>query len=168
MSMRSLPFRRPAMVAAALLTAVACSKNNPEPSTMPNPATSPTTGMSALPASLNAAAPLLNSVASQVPGLSQAQQILGVGSMFGLAKQKMPSDQYSQLSGAVPGADALATEATKQGLPMNAGGLSDITNFLGKSGITPDQVTKLVPALTNSLKGKVSPELLNAFTNALM
>ena len=49
----------------------------------------------------------------------------------------------------------------------NAGSLSDVTSFLGKHGVTPDQVTKLVPALTNSLKGKVSPEILTAFTNAI-
>lgn len=159
---------RYAISAVVMLSIIGCKKNT-EPETVPSPATSPpTTGMSALPASLNAAVPLLNSIAPAVPGLSQTQQVLGLGSLFGLAKQKMPSDQYASLSSSVPGADALASEATKQGLPANAGSLSDVTSFLGKHGVTPDQVTKLVPALTNSLQGKVSPEILTAFTNAIM
>ena len=127
----------------------------------------PADAMSAIPSSLNAAAPILNSLGATVPGLSTAQQILAAGSMFGLAKQKMPADQYAEVANNVPGADALANEAVKQGLPSNVNGLSGLTEFLGKSGISPDQVTKLIPALGSALQGKVSPEVANSFMNAL-
>jgi Protein of unknown function VcgC/VcgE (DUF2780) len=50
-----------------------------------------------------------------VPGLSQSQAILGAGSLLGLAKAKMPADQFSQVAGAIPGSDALVGEAVKQG-----------------------------------------------------
>jgi len=121
----------------------------------------------ALPSSLASAAPLLNSVSAAVPGLSQAQAILGAGSIFGLAKAKMPGEQYSAVSGAVPGADALASEAVAKGLPSNVAGMADVTKFLKKSGLSAEQVGKLIPAVGNEVKSKVSPEVANAFMAAI-
>jgi hypothetical protein len=144
------------VLASVILVASGCGGKNPAPS-----------GASELPASLNAATPLLNSLGAAVPGLSQAQSVLGLGSLFGLAKQKMPADQYAQVASAVPGADALAGEAVKQGLPGNLGGLSDVTNFLSKSGISVDQVSKMIPVIGNSMAGRVPPETATAFFNAL-
>jgi hypothetical protein len=139
-----------------LLLHVAGCSGNPAPSAMPG-----------LPAGLSAAGPLLGSLSSAVPGLSQAQAILGAGSLLGLAKGKMPADQFSQIAGAIPGADALVGEAVKQGLPSGLTGLSGLTGFLGKSGITADHLTKMVPVLTGAVKGKVSPELATSFLSAL-
>lgn len=129
-----------------------------------NAAPSSTAGLSS---ALSAAGPLLNSLSGAVPGLSQAQAILGAGSLLGLAKAKMPTDQFSQIAGAIPGADALVGEAVSKGLPSSLSGLSDITSFLGGSGITPDQITKMIPVLTNAVKGKVSPELATGLLSAL-
>ena len=56
-----------------------------------------------LPDYLSAAEPLLNSISTAVPGLSQAQSILGAGSLLGLAKAKMPASEFDQLGAAVPG-----------------------------------------------------------------
>ena len=120
-----------------------------------------------IPSALSAAGPLLSSIGSAVPGLSQAQSILGAGSLLGLAKAKMPADQFSQVSKAIPGADALIGEAVKQGLPSGASGLAAVTEFLGKSGVSASQVTQMVPALTGALKGKVTPEIASAFASAL-
>ena len=150
----ALPIRE-LVASAALLAAVACGKN------------SAPSGESALPASLNAAAPLLNSVSAAVPGLSQSQTVLGLGSLFGLARQKMSADQYAQVTSTLPGSDALVTEAMKQGLPSSLGGLSDVTAFLAKSGISVDQVSKMIPVIGNSMAGRVPPEAATAFFNAL-
>lgn len=120
-----------------------------------------------LASTLSAAGPLLNSVSSAVPGLSQAQSALGVGSLLGLAKGRMPTNQYSQVSNALPGADALVAEATRQGLPSQLGGLADVSGFLGKSGISTSQVNQLIPALGNALTGKVNPDIASAFMSAL-
>lgn len=142
----------------AMLTAGACKGSTPEP----------TTEMSALPTAMNAAAPVLNSLNSAVPGLSQTQSIAAAGSLLGLAKTRMPADQYSQVATAIPGSDALVNEATRLGLPSNSlTGLSGVTDFLSKQGVSADQVSKMVPALGNLLKGKVSPEVLNSFMAAL-
>jgi hypothetical protein len=130
-------------------------------------AKNPISGMSALPASLNEAAPLLNSVGASVPGLSSAQTMLGVGSLFGLAKQKLPPDQYNQVTGAIPGADALAGEATKLGLPSQLKGMSDVVNYLNKAGVTPDHLGKMVSSLGETMGTKVSPSAATAFFNAL-
>ena len=124
-------------------------------------------GMSALPTALNTAGPLLNAVGVAIPGLTQAQQILGLGSVFGLAKQKMPADQFSEVANALPGADALASEAATKGLPKELKGMSDVTKFLGKSGVTPTQVGQTITVLGDQMAGKVSPTVANSFFSAL-
>ena len=116
-----------------------------------------------LPDYLSAAEPLLNSISSAVPGLSQAQSILGAGSLLGLAKAKLPTSEFDQLGAAVPGVDALIGEATKKGLPSQLGGLADVTSFLGKSGISSSQVSQMIPALTGFL-----PEKYSALGNSLL
>ena len=121
----------------------------------------------ALPSSLASAAPLLNAVTAAVPGLSQTEAILGAGSLFGLARAKMPAEKYSAVSGAVPGADALASEAVAKGLPSNVTGMADVTKFLKKSGLSAEQVGKLIPAVGNEVKSKVPPEIANAFMAAI-
>ncbi len=116
---------------------------------------------------LAAAGPLINSIGSAVPGLSQAQSILGAGSLLGLAKGKMRPSQYAQVSSAMPGSDALIAEATNHGLPSQLDRLSDVAAFLGKSGISPSQLNGIVPAMGNALTGKVSPDVATAFMSAL-
>ena len=120
-----------------------------------------------IPSAVSAAAPLLNTVTAAVPGLSQTQAILGAGSLFGLAKAKMPADQFSQIEAAVPGADALASEAASKGLPNTTSSLSEVTKFLDKHGVPPAMTGQLVPAVGDFVKSKVSPELGNAFMAAL-
>jgi hypothetical protein len=115
---------------------------------------------------LSAAAPLLNSLTSAVPGLSQTQAVLGAGALLGLAKSKMPADQYSQVATALPGSDALVDEATKAGLPANPTGMSSLTGYLDKTGISPAQLSQMVPVISNALQ-KVNPTLAQAFVSAV-
>ena len=114
----------------------------------------------------SAAGPLLNSVSSAVPGLSQAQSALGVGSLLGLAKGKMPANQFSQVTSALPGSEGLVEHAVKQGLPAGVGRLADVTAFLSKSGISSGQVAQMIPVLNNAVSSKVSPEVASAFMSA--
>ena len=161
MNTRSLP--RHALGTIALLSIMSCSGSNPAPDTAVDAAT----GMSALPAALNAAGPLLNTIGASVPGLSQVAQILGAGSLFGLAKQRMTPEQYGQVAGVLPGADALASEATRQGLPKNMKGLKDVTNFLSQKGITPAQTGGLITGIGEAMKGRVTPDAATTFFNVL-
>ena len=113
------------------------------------------------------AGPLLGPLMSAVPGLTEAQAILGAGSVLGLADAKMPDAQFDQVEKAVPGVDALIEEAKKAGLPSPLNSLADVTSFLNSKGIPPDQVAKLVPALGEVVKGKVPADVANAFVAAL-
>jgi hypothetical protein len=120
-----------------------------------------------LPTALADAAPLLNSVTAAIPGITQTQAILGAGSIFELARAKMPAEQFSAVAGAVPGADALASEAVTKGLPANVTGMADVTKFLKKSGISPAQVGQLIPVIGNEVKAKVTPDIATAFMAAI-
>lgn len=157
MSTRSMPLlvMRRALAIAAPALIIGCGVKNP------------ISGMSALPSSLNAAAPLINSVGASVPGLSQAQTMLGLGSVFGLAQQKLPPEQYNAVASAVPGANELASEATRLGLPKQLKGMSDVVNYLNKAGVTPDQLGKMVSSLGEQIGPHVSPSAATAFFNAL-
>src|SRR5262245_35506699 len=157
MSTRSVPLlvMRRALAVAAPALIMGCGVKNP------------VKGMSALPSSVEAAAPLINSVGASVPGLSSAQTMLGLGSVFGLAKQKLPPEQYNQVAGAAPGADALASEATNLGLPKQLNGMHDVVNYLNKAGVSPDQLGKMVSSLGDVMGPKVSPSAATAFFNAL-
>jgi hypothetical protein len=145
-----------ALVIAAPAAIIGCGGGNPLPS-----------GESALPPYLNAAAPLVNSVAAAVPGLTQAQTMLGLGSIFGLAKQKMPPEQYAEVATGVPGADALASEANRLGLPKQLKGMPDVVNFVGKAGVSPDQVGKMITSLGEVMGPRVSPTAATSFFNSL-
>ena len=123
---------------------------------------------STLPSTLNAAAPLINSLTGSIPGLSQAQAALGLGSMLGLAKAKMPAGQYSQLAGAIPGADALVNEAVKKGLPAAPTSRSSVGQFLSKAGISTQQVSQIASSLTQSIAGKVPADVVSSLTQALL
>lgn len=150
---------RPVMLLLAMLIIGACKSSTPEP----------TTEMSALPAELNAATPLLNEVSREVPGISQRQNILATGALLGLAKTKMPADQFAEVNRAIGGADALIVEATRQGLPRSAlTSVTSVVDYLGKQGVTQDQVTqRIIPVLDKSVKGKVTPGVEANFNAAL-
>ena len=126
-------------------------------------ATSPLSG------ALGPASALIGGLTKSIPGLSQAQAILGAGSMFGLAKAKMPSDQFSQLASAVPGTQALVDEAIKAGLPAveQLTGLSSLTPMLSKAGISPGMISQLVPALTKAVSSGGGQALADAFAAAV-
>jgi hypothetical protein len=79
----------------------------------------------------------------------------------------MPPTQFSEVSRAIPGTEALVGEAVRQGLPRSPSGLSGITGFLGKSGISPSQLNQMVPVLTNSVAGKIPAEVGAALAAAL-
>lgn len=122
---------------------------------------------STLPAAVSAAQPLINSVMGAIPGLSQAQAILGAGSMLGLAKAKMPAGDWSQLAGAVPGADALVGQAVSQGAPSAPSDVGAVGRFLASKGLPPNSASQLVPVLNQSIGGKLSADVAGALAAAL-
>jgi len=158
-------------IGGALITAGCASRGSgtiESPGDVPAPPT-PSAAAPALSGALSAAGPLISSLTSSIPGLSQAQAILGAGSLFGLAKAKMPADQFSQVATAVPGTQALVDEATKAGLPAASAltGLSSLTPVLSKAGITPQMVSAMTPALGQAIAKTGGQPLADAFLAAV-
>ena len=124
---------------------------------------------SALSGALGPASALIGNLTGSIPGLSQAQAILGAGSIFGLAKAKMPGDQFSQLASAVPGTQALVDEATKADLPSaeQLTGLASLTPLLSKAGINSSMISQLVPALGKAVSAGGGQGLADAFLAAV-
>ena len=120
-----------------------------------------------LPPALGAAKPLIDAVAAAVPGLSQAQAILGAGSALSLAKDTMPAEQFKSISNIVPGAEALMGHAVSEGLPSSGNSLPSVSEFLAKKGIPAEQSTALFGAVNNYLQGKVPGPVADAFGMAL-
>ena len=123
---------------------------------------------STLPVGMESAAPLLNSVTSAVPGLSSAQAATGVGSLLGLAQSKMPVDQFAQISKSVPGTNELINGAITAGLPTS--GLNDLSSLTGvfdKAGISPTQVSQMIPVVGNSISSSAGPSVGQSFLSAV-
>jgi hypothetical protein len=156
------------LAASAAVSVSACaSKGKTTAAEAAGSVASPAT--SALSGALAPASQLISSLVGSVPGLSQAQAILGAGSLFGLAKAKMPGDQFSSLASAVPGAQALVDEATKAGLPPadQLTGLASLTPILSKAGINSSMTSQLVGALGKAVSGAGGQSLGDAFLAAV-
>jgi Protein of unknown function VcgC/VcgE (DUF2780) len=157
------------VAAFAVGAAVALSGCAKKTGTVTQTASAGSVATSALSGALAPASNLISSLTGSIPGLSQAQAILGAGSVFGLAKAKMPSDQFSQVANAVPGSNALVDEATKAGLPAASQltGLSSLTPLLSKAGISSNTVSQLVPALGKAVSSGGGQSLADAFLAAV-
>jgi hypothetical protein len=109
------------------------------------------------------ASPALVSALSKELGATPEQAAGAAGSLFGVAKSRLKADEFSQVSKAVPGMDALLKAAPAAGgggalggvtgalssLGGSAGGLSSAMNAFSKLGLKPEMVAKAVPILTS-------------------
>jgi hypothetical protein len=116
---------------------------------------------------VSAASPVISALTAAVPGLSAKQATLGAGALLGLAKARIPGDQFGRIAQAIPGADALIGDAVKAGLPSQLSGLASLTPFLSKEGISSSTVDQMIPALGNIVSKSAGPELASTLTSAL-
>ncbi len=101
--------------------------------------------------------PLVSSLTSGL-GLNANQAIGGAGALLGSAQGKLSPTDWKKVSDAVPGTDALVSEAKSlSGVTGNFGDVSSLGSTWSKLGLSTDQVSKLVPAVT-SYVSKASPE----------
>ena len=94
----------------------------------------------------------------------------GAGALFGLAKTRLKPEEFTKVAGAVPGMDGLLKAApkpkAKKGiagalgamgdvLPGQAGGLASAAGAFQSLGLSPAQMIKFVPIMTQfvNLKG---------------
>jgi hypothetical protein len=156
-----------AAAAAAVLSAACASKSGKV--TEESAGSVAASSSTALSGALAPASALIGGLTKSIPGLTQAQAIVGAGSVFALAKAKMPSDQFSQLGTAVPGTQALVDEALKAGLPAleHLAGPGSLTPTLARAGITPEMANQLVPTLTKTVSASGGQALADAFAAAV-
>jgi hypothetical protein len=93
---------------------------------------------------------LIGSLAKEI-GATPQQAEGAAGALFGAAKQKLPEADWSRVSAAVPGMDALLKAAPSMGAVGTSGlpgGLGGAAAAFSKLGLKPDMVAKAVPVLT--------------------
>ena len=111
-----------AAAAAAVLFAACASKSGKV--TEESAGSVAASSSTALSGALAPASALIGGLTKSIPGLTQAQAIVGAGSVFALAKAKMPSDQFSQLATASrhagPGRRGAQGRVARPGTPGRA------------------------------------------------
>jgi hypothetical protein len=66
-------------------------------------------------------------------GSSPEQAAGAAGTLFGIAKSRLSSDQFAQIAKAVPGMDALLN-AAPAAAPASSGGLGSLSQLGGSAG----------------------------------
>jgi hypothetical protein len=109
------------------------------------------------------ASPELVGALSKEIGGTPAQSAGAAGALFGLAKSRLKPAEFSQVSKAVPGMDALLKAAPALGgavgtagasaalsqLAGSASGLAAAASAFSKLGLKPELVSKAIPVLTS-------------------
>ena len=107
-------------------------------------------------------------------GVTPKQAVGGSGALLGLAKARLKPEEFSQVSGAIPGTDALlkAAPAAAAGVPGmgsmgGAAGLAGLAGGFKSLGLSPDMAAKMVPVMTKFLDGKGSASAAKLLAGAL-
>lgn len=101
-------------------------------------------------------------------GLTSEQAQTGVGAMLKLSQARLDPGQYGKIAAVIPRADEYMALARRldafQGAVPSAAGLS---SAFGKLGISPEQATKFVPAVTDYVSKAADPGVGMVFANSL-
>lgn len=118
-----------------------------------------------IPSGAVSASPELIGQLTKQLSISPTQAAGGAGTLFGLAKSRLSSADFSKVAAAVPGMGSLLKAAPQ---PDNTSGLSSLTSSLPggigglassaasfeKLGLSPDMVSKFVPIMTSFVQSK--------------
>ena len=102
--------------------------------------------------------PLVSALTSQL-GVSPDQAVGGAGAMLGYAQNKLPADQASAVSSAIPGSSDILKAAGPMlgGSPLQS--LADVQGAFSKLGMSPDMVSKFAPILTDQVSKVAGPQV---------
>ena len=135
-----------------------------------------TSGGSAASAAAQASPELVGALSKEI-GATPAQAAGAAGTLFGVAKSRLSAGDFSQISKAVPGMDALLKAAPATGasagtnalsqLSGSAGGLAPAAASFSKLGLAPDMVGKAVPLLTSMVTKSGGAGVGNLLAGAL-
>jgi hypothetical protein len=108
------------------------------------------------------ASPELVGALSKELGSTNEQAAGAAGALFGVAKSRLNTNDFSQVANAVPGMNMLLKAAPQAGGAVGTSGLSSLSNMAGaagglaaaasafsKLGLSPDLVAKAIPILTS-------------------
>ena len=120
------------------------------------------------------ASPELVGQLTQQLGVTPTQAAGGAGALLGLAKTKLKPEEFSQVSSAIPGTDALLKAAP---VPKGAlggmlgssgiGGLASLAGSFKELGLSPDMAGKMVPVLGKFVESKGSAGAAKLLLGAL-
>jgi hypothetical protein len=120
------------------------------------------------------ASPELVGALTKELGVTATQAQGGAGALLGLAKSRLAAEQFTKVSAAVPGTDALikAAPAPKGVAAMGAGmggamGLASLAGSFKQLGLSPEMAGKMVPVLTKFVQGKGATDAAAALAGAL-
>ena len=126
-------------------------------------------------AAAKASPELVGSLAKEL-GATPEQAAGAAGSLFQLAKTRLKPDEFSQVSQAVPGMDALlsaapAADAGPAGalskVAGSGGGLAAAASAFSKLGLKPELVAKAVPVLTSMVTKSGGAQVGNLLAGVL-
>jgi hypothetical protein len=115
-------------------------------------------------------------------GINVDQAKKGLGAILAFFKKKLPEGAFSQIQSAVPGANALITEAPTA--EASSGGiLGTVTGLAGKLfgggdaaalasklthiGFTPEQLKEFLPKVLEFLKSKLPADVMSKVTGMI-
>lgn len=116
------------------------------------------------------ASPDLVGALSKELGSTPEQAAGAAGSLFGVAQSRLKPEEFSQVSKAVPGMDALLKAAPSAGAMSALGGASGLASAASaftKLGLKPDMVAKAVPILTSFVSKSGGASVGNLLAGAL-
>lgn len=124
------------------------------------------------------ASPELVSALSKEMGATPEQAAGAAGALFGIAKSRLTTEEFSQVSSAVPGMDTLLKAAPAAGAAVGTtGGLSQVAGSASslataasaftKLGLKPEMVAKAVPVLTSFVTKSGGANVGNLLAGAL-
>lgn len=102
----------------------------------------------------------------------------GAGTLFGLAKSRLTSDEFGKIAAAVPGMNGLlkAAPVTSQNsglsslegsLPGNMGRTAEAAEAFHKLGLSPTMATKFVPIMSKFVQAKGGQSTASLLEKAL-
>jgi hypothetical protein len=111
-------------------------------------------------------------------GVSSDLAKKGVGALLTFIKAKLPADNFSKVSSAIPGADHMMAAAAESGGESSAGILGAVGGLAGKLfggagaatalvskltqlGFSEEQLQRFLPAVLEFVKGKLPPDVVD-------
>lgn len=96
--------------------------------------------------------PLVNGIIGSIPGVSGTQAAAGIGSMLGLAKNRLGPSDFETLAKALPNADAYLRAA--RGAGVNTDDLRNVDTLndaFKKLNLSPNQARALLSAVSDGV-----------------